>query len=90
MNGCLNITTMLTLKQIYDSPEQIIAGLQKKHFANAEETIRRVMAIDSERKAAQQQKDNARTKPMPPRHRPASSSKLSLPTNRRWQPRSRS
>ena len=40
---------MLTLKQIYDSPEQIIAGLQKKHFANAEETIHRVMAIDGER-----------------------------------------
>ena len=50
---------MLTLKQIYDSPEQIIAGLQKKHFANAPETINRVMAIDGERKAAQQKKDNA-------------------------------
>ena len=50
---------MLTLKQIYDSPEQIIAGLQKKHFADAEATIRRVMAIDAERKAAQQKKDNA-------------------------------
>ena len=50
---------MLTLKQIYDSPEAIIAGLQKKHFANAEETIHRVMAIDGERKVAQQKKDNA-------------------------------
>ena len=50
---------MLTLKQIYDSPGAIIAGLQKKHFANAEETINRVMAIDGERKAAQQKKDNA-------------------------------
>ena len=50
---------MLTLKQIYDSPEAIVAGLQKKHFANAEETINRVMAIDGERKAAQQKKDNA-------------------------------
>ena len=50
---------MLTLKQIYDSPEAIIAGLQKKHFADAEATIQRVMAIDAERKAAQQQKDNA-------------------------------
>ena len=50
---------MLTLKQIYDSPEAIIAGLQKKHFANAEEMINRVMAIDGERKAAQQKKDNA-------------------------------
>ncbi len=50
---------MLTLKQIYDSPEGIIAGLQKKHFANAEETINRVMTIDGERKTAQQKKDNA-------------------------------
>ena len=50
---------MLTLKQIYDSPEAIIAGLQKKHFADAEATIQRVMAIDAERKAAQQKKDNA-------------------------------
>ncbi|MBQ7530299.1 MAG: serine--tRNA ligase [Paludibacteraceae bacterium] len=50
---------MLTLKQIYDSPEAIIAGLQKKHFADAEATINRVMAIDAERKAAQQKKDNA-------------------------------
>ena len=50
---------MLTLKQIYDNPEKIVAGLQKKHFADAEATIRRVMAIDAERKAAQQKKDNA-------------------------------
>ena len=50
---------MLTLKQIYDSPEQIVAGLEKKHFADAQATIERVMAIDAERKAAQQKKDNA-------------------------------
>ena len=50
---------MLTLKQIYDSPEQIIAGLEKKHFADAQATIERVMAIDAERKAAQQKKDAA-------------------------------
>ncbi|MBR0309662.1 MAG: serine--tRNA ligase [Paludibacteraceae bacterium] len=50
---------MLTLKLIYDSPEQIVAGLEKKHFADAEATIRRVMAIDAERKAAQQKKDAA-------------------------------
>ena len=50
---------MLTLKQIYDSPEQIVAGLEKKHFADAQATIERVMAIDAERKAAQQKKDAA-------------------------------
>ena len=50
---------MLTLKQIYDNKEQIIAGLEKKHFANAAETIEEVIRLDAERKAAQQQKDNA-------------------------------
>ena len=50
---------MLTLKQIYDNKEQIIAGLEKKHFANATETIEEVIRLDTERKAAQQQKDNA-------------------------------
>lgn len=50
---------MLTLKQIYDSPEQIVAGLEKKHFADAQVTIERVMVIDAERKAAQQKKDAA-------------------------------
>ena len=50
---------MLTLKQIYENKEQIIAGLEKKHFANAAETIEEVIRLDTERKAAQQQKDNA-------------------------------
>ena len=27
---------MLTLKQIYDSPEQIVAGLEKNHIADAQ------------------------------------------------------
>ncbi len=50
---------MLTLKQITEQTELVIAGLAKKHFANAEEKINRVIAIDRERKAAQQQKDAA-------------------------------
>ncbi|MBR0296096.1 MAG: serine--tRNA ligase [Paludibacteraceae bacterium] len=50
---------MLTLKQIYDGKELIIAGLEKKHFNNAHEVIESVIAIDQERKAAQQQKDAA-------------------------------
>lgn len=50
---------MLTLKQIYDDKELIIAGLNKKHFAGAEEAIEKVIALDGERKAAQQKKDNA-------------------------------
>ena len=50
---------MLTLKQIYDNKAAIIAGLEKKHFANAAEVIEQVIALDAERKAAQQKKDNA-------------------------------
>ncbi len=50
---------MLTLKQIYDNKAAIIAGLEKKHFAGAEEAIEKVIAFDGERKAAQQKKDNA-------------------------------
>ncbi|MBO7408585.1 MAG: serine--tRNA ligase [Paludibacteraceae bacterium] len=50
---------MLTLKQIYDGKESIIAGLEKKHFNNAREVIEGVIAIDTERKAAQQKKDAA-------------------------------
>lgn len=50
---------MLTLKQILESKEQVIAGLEKKHFAGAREAIEQVIAIDQERKATQQQKDAA-------------------------------
>ena len=50
---------MLTLKQIYDNKAAIIAGLEKKHFANAAATIDQVIALDTERKAAQQKKDAA-------------------------------
>ena len=50
---------MLTLKQIYDDKARIIAGLNKKHFAGAEEAIEEVLRLDTERKAAQQQKDAA-------------------------------
>ena len=50
---------MLTLKQINDDKEAIIAGLEKKHFSGAREAIDEVLRIDAERKAAQQQKDAA-------------------------------
>ncbi len=50
---------MLTLKQIYDDKEKVIAGLEKKHFAAAREAIDKVLALDTERKAAQQKKDTA-------------------------------
>ena len=50
---------MLTLKQIYDDREGVIAGLEKKHFQQAREVIGQVLTIDRQRKTAQQQKDNA-------------------------------
>ncbi len=50
---------MLTLKQIYDDKEKVIAGLEKKHFTAAREAIEQVLTLDAERKAAQQKKDTA-------------------------------
>ena len=50
---------MLTLKQIYDDKQAIVAGLEKKHFNGAHEVIESVIAIDQARKAAQQKKDAA-------------------------------
>ena len=50
---------MLTLKQIYDDKQAIVAGLEKKHFNDAHDTIESVIAIDQARKAAQQKKDAA-------------------------------
>ncbi len=50
---------MLTLKQINEDKERVIAGLNKKHFPNAEEAINKVLQFDAQRKSAQQLKDNA-------------------------------
>ncbi|MBR1480655.1 MAG: serine--tRNA ligase [Paludibacteraceae bacterium] len=50
---------MLTLKQIYEDKAHVIAGLEKKHFADAADAIARVLTLDAERKGAQVQKDNA-------------------------------
>ncbi len=50
---------MLTLKQITENKTAIIAGLEKKCFANAAETIDQVIALNENRKAIQQTKDAA-------------------------------
>ncbi|MBB6275753.1 serine--tRNA ligase [Porphyromonas circumdentaria] len=47
---------MLTIKNIVESPEEIIKRLAIKHF-NAREVVAQVIALDSERKRAQQAKD---------------------------------
>ena len=47
---------MLTLKVISQETEKVLKGLEKKHFKNAEETINKVLELDKERRAAQQDK----------------------------------
>ena len=49
---------MLTLKQISEETERVIAGLEKKHFNGAKEAIDNVLAIDKKRREAQQKMDN--------------------------------
>ena len=43
---------MLTLKQITEQTEQVIAGLKKKHFKNAEEAIAQAIKLNDDRKKA--------------------------------------
>lgn len=49
---------MLTLKQISEETERVIAGLEKKHFNGAKEEIYNALAIDKKRREAQQKMDN--------------------------------
>ncbi len=48
---------MLTLKQINEETDRVIAGLEKKHFKGAKEAIENVQAIDRQRREAQQSLD---------------------------------
>lgn len=48
---------MLTLKLINEQTERVVKGLEKKHFANAQEAIQNVKDIDRQRCEAQQQLD---------------------------------
>lgn len=48
---------MLTLKLISEETERVIKGLNKKHFAGAEEAIKEVLAIDKHRRETQQELD---------------------------------
>jgi len=49
---------MLTLKQITEETERVIAGLEKKHFKGAKEAIEQVIETDKLRKQTQQKLDN--------------------------------
>ena len=44
---------MLTLKQITEQTEQVLKGLEKKHFKGAKEAIDQVLALDKTRRSAQ-------------------------------------
>lgn len=50
---------MLTLKQITEQTELVIAGLEKKHFSGAKEAIDKAIAINNRRREAQQKSDAA-------------------------------
>jgi seryl-tRNA synthetase len=49
---------MLQISAIRENPEKIIQGLQKKHFANAENIIKQVLEIDAQRRQAQKEQDD--------------------------------
>lgn len=44
---------MLTLKMIMEQTDKVIAGLEKKHFENAKETIAEVLELNSKRRSTQ-------------------------------------
>lgn len=44
---------MLTLKMIMEQTDKVIAGLEKKHFKNAKETIAEVLELNSKRRSTQ-------------------------------------
>lgn len=44
---------MLTLKMIMEQTDKVIAGLEKKHFKNAKETIAKVLELNSKRRSTQ-------------------------------------
>ena len=50
---------MLTLKLINEETERVIAGLEKKRFKGARETIEQVLAVDKKRREAQQELDKS-------------------------------
>ncbi len=50
---------MLTLKQIQEQTDLVIAGLEKKHFAGAKEAIEKAIAINDRRREAQKKSDEA-------------------------------
>ncbi len=50
---------MLLLSYIKDNQEEVIRGLQKRHFPEADKTISKVVLLDEERRSAQAENDEA-------------------------------
>ena len=48
---------MLTLKLLTEETDRVIRGLEKKHFQGAREAVEQVIAVDRQRREAQQQLD---------------------------------
>ena len=48
---------MLTLKQITEQTDLVIAGLKKKHFKNAEEAIAQAIELNNDRKKSARRQD---------------------------------
>ena len=46
---------MLTIKQITENTEEVIRGLEKKHFKDAKATIEQVLAFNDKRRSTQNQ-----------------------------------
>jgi len=53
---------MLQIQFIRENQEKTIKGLQKKHFADAEEKVKEALALDAQRREAQKQQDDALSK----------------------------
>jgi seryl-tRNA synthetase len=49
---------MLTLKIITEETDRVIAGLEKKHFKGAKESVGKVIELDNQRRSVQKQLDN--------------------------------
>lgn len=49
---------MLTLKVIKEQTEEVIKGLEKKHFKGAREAIEQVIEVDKKRRSSQNELDN--------------------------------
>jgi seryl-tRNA synthetase len=49
---------MLQVQTIREEKEKVIAGLEKKHFADAADTVAKILTLDDDRKTAQREMDD--------------------------------